>query len=75
MVMSTTFMSELLFALSSPQRDPDDGNSLWVQTPGDLLAVVHKEEHLVHKNVEDADNWTKVGMRWLMVFETESTIL
>ena len=64
MVMSATFLSELLLALSSPQRDPDDGNALWVQTPGDLLAVVHKEEHPVHKNVnEDADNWTKVGMR------------
>ena len=64
MVMSATFLSELL--LSSPQRDPDpdDGNALWMQTPGDLLAVVHKEEHPVHKNVnEDADNWTKVGMR------------
>ena len=61
MVMSATFLSEFL---SSPQGDPDDGNSLWVQTPGDLLAVVHKEEHPVHKNVnEDADNCTKVGMR------------
>ena len=54
----------LLLALSSPQKDPDDGNTLWVQTPGDLLAVVHKEEHPVHKNVnEDAGNLTQVGMR------------
>ena len=62
---------ELLLVLSSPQRDPDEVNlPLWLKAPEDL-AVVHKQEHPVHKNVsEEAGNGRKVGMRLLRVFLT-----
>lgn len=69
MVMSLLCLLELLLVFSSPQRDPGEGNvplSDWSKAPEDLLAVVQKQEHPVHKNVsEDA---RKVDMRLFAVF-------
>ena len=58
---------ELLLDLFSPQRDPDNlPLSDWSKASEDLLSVVHKQEHPVHKSVsEEAGNGRKVGMRLL----------
>jgi len=62
MVMPIPCLLELLLVLSSPQRDPDEVNlPLWLKAR-ENLAVVHKQERPVHKNVsEEAGNGRKVG--------------
>jgi len=55
MVMSIPLL-ELLPALSSPQRDSDEGNlspSAFSKAPEDLPAVVHEQEHPVYKNISE----------------------
>jgi len=68
-VLSVPCLLELLLDLFSPQRDPDEVKlplSDWLKAPEDLLAVVHKQEYPVHKNVsEEAGNGRKVGMHSL----------